>query len=138
VQKAGASSVFVPHYYNPAAYALPMGLTFGNVGRNTLNLPGRINFDAGLFKQFPIKEKMGFQFRWEVFNVFNHTQYNAVSGNSTIGAPGGARADLDTADPGSAASLSSSSFYILREHALHASCSLVCASSFNPYYRGAI
>jgi len=109
-QQAAASTVFGPLHYNPAAYALPTGLTFGNVGRNTLNLPGRINFDAGLFKQFPIKENMGFQFRWEVFNVFNHTQYNSVSGNSTIGAPGGTNADMDTGDPGSPASLSSSSF----------------------------
>ena len=62
----------------------PTGLTFGNVGRNTLYLPGRLNFDFGLFKQFPIREKMGFQFRWEMFNVFNHTQFDAVSGNSVI------------------------------------------------------
>jgi Carboxypeptidase regulatory-like domain len=109
-QKSAASTVFGPLYYNPAAYALPTGLTFGNVGRNTLNLPGRLNFDAGLFKQFPIRERMGFQFRWEVFNVFNHTQYNSVSGNNTIGAPGGTKAAMDTADPGSAASLGSSSF----------------------------
>jgi hypothetical protein len=109
-QQAAASSVFGPLRYNPAAYALPTGLTFGNVGRNTLYLPGRINFDAGLFKQFPIRENMGFQFRWEIFNVFNHTQYNAVSGNSIIGAPQGTKADMDTGDPGSAASLGSSSF----------------------------
>jgi hypothetical protein len=109
-QKAAASSVFGPLAYNPAAFALPTGLTFGNVGRNTLNLPGRINFDFGLFKQFPIKEGMGFQFRWEMFNVFNHTQFTGIGGNDTIGSPGGTNSDMDTSDPGSAASLSSSSF----------------------------
>src|SRR5258708_16905430 len=30
-----------PLAYNPAAFAIPTGLTFGNVGRNTLNFPGR-------------------------------------------------------------------------------------------------
>jgi hypothetical protein len=68
-----------PLAYNPAAFAAPTGLTFGNVGRNTLNLPGRLNFDFGLFKKFPINEKTGFDFRWENFNVFNHTQFNAVN-----------------------------------------------------------
>jgi hypothetical protein len=109
-QKAASSGVRGPLYANPAAFAVPTGLTFGNVGRNTLNLPGRLNFDFGLFKQFPIKEKIGFQFRWEMFNVFNHTQYNAISGNSPIGSPGGTNADMDTSDPGSATSLSNSSF----------------------------
>src|SRR5215467_27973 len=109
-QKASASSVFGPLYYNPSAFALPTGLTFGNVGRNTLNLPGRLNFDFGLFKQFQIREKMGFQFRWEMFNVFNHTQFDAVSGNSVIGSNGGTTSTMDTTDPGSADSLASSTF----------------------------
>jgi len=68
-----------PLAYNPAAYALPTGLTFGTVGRNTLTLPGRLNFDFGLFKKFPINEKTGFDFRWETFNLFNHTQFNQVN-----------------------------------------------------------
>jgi hypothetical protein len=93
-----------PVIYNPAAFALPTGLTFGNVGRDTLNYPGRLNFDAGAFKRFAIKEKMGFEFRWEVFNLFNHTQFDQIDNQSqgTNGIP------LDTADPG--ANLDSSSF----------------------------
>jgi len=109
-QKAASTAVFGPLYYNPAAYALPTGLTFGNVGRNTLYLPGRLNFDFGLFKQFPIREKMGFQFRWEMFNVFNHTQFDAVSGNSALQAPGGTSAAMDSNNPGSPVNLASSSF----------------------------
>jgi Carboxypeptidase regulatory-like domain/TonB-dependent Receptor Plug Domain len=72
-----------PLFYNPAAYATPPGLTFGTVGRNTLYLPGRLNFDFGVFKKFPITEKAGFDFRWENYNLFNHTQYNAI--NSAFG-----------------------------------------------------
>ena len=68
-----------PLFYNPAAYANPVGLTFGNVGRNTLTYPHRINFDFGLFKRFAINERAGFEFRWETFNIFNHTQYNGIS-----------------------------------------------------------
>jgi carboxypeptidase family protein len=76
-----------PLAYNPAAYVLPTGLTFGDVGRNTLNLPGRLNFDFGAFKRFSISEKTGFEFRWENFNLFNHTQYNGINsgfGSSTF------------------------------------------------------
>ena len=69
---------------NPAAFAAPTGLTFGNVGRNTMNFPSRVNFDFGLFKRFAINERTGFEFRWETFNLFNHTQFNAITpGNSS-------------------------------------------------------
>jgi hypothetical protein len=74
-----------PLFYNPQAYTFPTGLTVGNVGRNTLTLPGRINFDFGLFKRFAINERAGFEFRAETFNIFNHTQYNAI--NSSLGTP---------------------------------------------------
>ena len=76
--KAAAATTFGPLQYSPSAYALPTGLTFGNVGRNTLYLPGRLNFNMGLFKRFAINERYGFDFRWETFNTFNHTQFNAL------------------------------------------------------------
>jgi len=82
-QKAAEAGTFGPLYYNDAAFAIPIGLTFGNVGRNTLYLPGRLNFDFGLFKQFKFTERTGLDFRWENFNVFNHTQFNAV--DNTLG-----------------------------------------------------
>jgi hypothetical protein len=68
-----------PLFYNPNAFAIPRGLTFGNVGRNTLNLPGRLNFNFGTFKRFSINEKTGFEFRWENYNLFNHTQYDSIN-----------------------------------------------------------
>ena len=77
-----------PLAFNPAAFTFPTGLTFGNVGRNTLSLPSRINFDFGVFKRFSINERAGFEFRWETFNLFNHTQYDSVDssfGPSTFG-----------------------------------------------------
>jgi hypothetical protein len=74
-----------PLFYNPNAFRAPTGLTFGNVGRNTLTLPGRLNFDFGLFKRFAINERAGFDFRAETFNLFNHTQYGG-NGNSGISA----------------------------------------------------
>ncbi|HXH67054.1 MAG TPA: carboxypeptidase regulatory-like domain-containing protein [Candidatus Limnocylindrales bacterium] len=74
--------------YNPLAFQLPVGLTFGDSGRNLLRLPGRVNFDFGLFKRFAFKERYAFEFRWENFNLFNHTQPNAISGNTSSGGAG--------------------------------------------------
>jgi len=77
-----SSGTFGVLRYNPAAFELPTGLTFGDSGRNDLRLPGRINFDFGLFKRFAFKEHYAFEFRWENFNVFNHTQLDQL-GNTT-------------------------------------------------------
>ena len=70
-----------PRLYNSDAFAAPQGLTYGNAGRNVLNMPSRTNFDMGLFKNFAVREGMHFEFRAEAFNVFNHTQWSGI--NST-------------------------------------------------------
>jgi hypothetical protein len=67
-----------PLLFNPAAYQFPTGLTFGNSGRNSLNMPRRSNFDMGVFKRFALKESMSLEFRAEAFNVFNHTQWSSI------------------------------------------------------------
>jgi hypothetical protein len=76
-------------FYNPAAFAVPTGLTFGNSGRNFLRNPNRTNFDMAIFKHFAIKESTAFEFRLEAFNVFNHTEWNGPDGtmSSTDGSP---------------------------------------------------
>jgi hypothetical protein len=76
------SSAFAGYFYNPAAYAVPTGLTFGTLGRNSLVGPSRTNFDMALFKHFAIKESTAFEFRFEAFNVFNHTQWNPPGSTS--------------------------------------------------------
>ncbi len=68
-----------PYLFNSCAFSAPTGLTFGDVGRNSLNLPHRTNFDMGLFKRFLIREPMAIEFRCETFNTFNHTQFSAVN-----------------------------------------------------------
>jgi hypothetical protein len=73
-----------PLKYNPAAFAVPTGLTFGTAGRNSLRNPGRTNFDMALFKHFAIKENIAFEFRAEAFNIFNHTEWNGYPGTFTV------------------------------------------------------
>jgi hypothetical protein len=71
-----------PLLFNPAAFAAPRGLTFGDAGRNFLRNPAHTNFDMGLFKHFKIKEQMGVEFRAEAFNVFNHTEWAYLGGSA--------------------------------------------------------
>jgi hypothetical protein len=84
-----------PLLYNPAAFAAPRGLTFGNAGRNFLNNPHRINFDLSLLKNFKITEASNLEFRAEGFNIFNHTQFRIFNpnignaANNTISCYGG-------------------------------------------------
>src|SRR5579863_7445526 len=84
-----------PLLYNPAAFAPPQGLTFGDAGRNFLNNPHRVNFDMSLFKNFKITEGSTLEFRAEGFNVFNHTEFRIFnpnignSANNTINCYGG-------------------------------------------------
>jgi len=73
---------FGPAFYNPDAFVKPRGLTFGNSSRNILANPHRTNFDMSLFKRFAIRETMAFEFRAEAFNIFNHTQWQGIGGDS--------------------------------------------------------
>jgi hypothetical protein len=89
------SKSFGPILGNPAAFAAPEGLTFGDAGRNYMNNPSRLNFDIALLKHFQITEGSNLEFRMEAFNVFNHTQFRIYdpdlgnTGSNTISCYGG-------------------------------------------------
>ena len=67
-----------PLLFNPAAFALPTGLTFGDEGRDAFAGPSFSNFDMALFKKFAVTESSHFEFRAEGFNVFNQTEFTGV------------------------------------------------------------
>jgi hypothetical protein len=69
------SGLFGPILGNPEPFVAPQGLTYGNAGRNFMRNPGRLNFDMSINKNFEFREQRNLQFRFEVFNVFNHTQF---------------------------------------------------------------
>jgi carboxypeptidase family protein len=45
---------------------------FGSMGRNIFRDSGFKNVDFSIFKTFKFKERFGAEFRWEIFNLFNH------------------------------------------------------------------
>jgi hypothetical protein len=50
--------------------------TYGNAGRDIVTGRGLDDFDATLQKEFLVRENMKLQFRWDVFNFFNHPNFN--------------------------------------------------------------
>ena len=85
----------ITQWFNVAAFAQPAAGTYGDVGRNTLRLPGINNVDLALFKNFELGHGMRLQFRLESFNALNHTQFNSVNTSLTspsFGVVNGARA----------------------------------------------
>jgi hypothetical protein len=70
---------------------------FGNAGRNSVVGPRIVNFDMSLVKNTHvtrISEAFNVQFRVEVFNIFNHANFNSPTDNSAVFNPDGTRADL--------------------------------------------
>ena len=53
-------------------WSRPAAGTFGSVARNSFFGPHYFNVDSSLSKRFQITERVGAQFRAEIFNVFNH------------------------------------------------------------------
>jgi hypothetical protein len=67
------------HFFDPSVLVSPMG-GFGNLGRNVLRGAYQKRFDASLSKSTVLREDIGIEFRWEVFNVFNNVNF-ALPGN---------------------------------------------------------
>jgi hypothetical protein len=68
----------VDNYFNTANVALPTDPShpFGNAGRNNVRALALNQLDLGLFKNFRLpKENMKLQFRSEMFNALNHTNF---------------------------------------------------------------
>ena len=63
-------------------FALPAIGTYGNSGKFPLRGPGMNNWDIAIFKTFPMRKGTSLQFRWEMYNAFNHTQFAAFDTNA--------------------------------------------------------
>jgi len=81
-------------YFNTAAFALPALGTYGNMGRNAIYGPGQYNLDFSLFKTTRATEQTRIEFRWEMFNAFNHA--NLGNPNTTYNSPAFGRIDTVT------------------------------------------
>ncbi len=71
----------ISQYFNTAAFTANALGTFGSSPRNLLRNPVYFNLDMGLQRNFPIKERMRFQFRAEAFNLPNNVHFNQPGNN---------------------------------------------------------
>jgi hypothetical protein len=64
-------------YLVPGSFGLPALGTLGNIGKGSLRGPKLINWDMGVYKEFPLKaERLRLQFRVEFFNTANRANFN--------------------------------------------------------------
>jgi len=86
---ATVSDPTIYQWFNTSTFSQPAAFAFGNVGR-TINVfsPGIVNFDASLFKNVKLHERVDLQFRAEFFNLFNHASFalpDTTLGDKTFG-----------------------------------------------------
>ncbi len=93
IQYVNYNALQLPATQNAAGQYLP---PFGNLGRNPARTPELNELDLDVNKRFstPV-ERLNIEFRSELYNVFNHTNFylpsSALSGTLTAYAPSGAR-----------------------------------------------
>jgi len=72
---------------NPAAFATPAPGTFGNVPRNFLRGPSFRQFDVVLNKRIKFSESTNLEFRTEIFNIFNRTNFDVPGSRLNLALP---------------------------------------------------
>ena len=100
---SGSDPTGTPYVVNVNCFSRPTRLgDIGNTPRNSLRMPSIFNSDVALFKNIPFGETRSLQLRWEVYNVFNHTNFRDIDAglvfdvngrqtNTRFGAPIAAR-----------------------------------------------
>jgi hypothetical protein len=72
-------------WFDPAAFAQPTGVRFGNTTRNQFRGPGGYNLDFSVFRMFPMGGARKLEARIEAGNVLNHGVYGTPQGSITSG-----------------------------------------------------
>ncbi|MBY0507954.1 MAG: carboxypeptidase regulatory-like domain-containing protein [Bryobacteraceae bacterium] len=76
-------------WFDPSVFARPTRGDPGNAPKDVFRLPGTANYDISFFKSIPLRsERRSLQLRWEMYNAFNHTQFNAVDTTARFDAAG--------------------------------------------------
>jgi carboxypeptidase family protein/TonB-dependent receptor-like protein len=80
VEKLGGIGVGHP-FFDPSAFAAPVGVRFGTAGRNILRGPGTVDVDMALFRSFSIRDRAKLEFRAEASNLTNTPHFNNPNAN---------------------------------------------------------
>jgi len=63
-------------WFNINAFALPAQNSFGTSGRNVVLGPGLTDLDIAMQKEARLNESLQLQFRCDVYNIFNHPNFD--------------------------------------------------------------
>jgi len=75
----GGAKTFA-QWFNTGCFVNPtVSSRAGNESRNVITGPPTTRFDATLAKTFKFNETKSVQLRWEVFNIFNHTNFTTLA-----------------------------------------------------------
>jgi hypothetical protein len=72
-------------WFDPAAFSAPAPLAFGNSPTDAIRGPGSTFWDMGLFRNFPLGERLNLQYRLEAYNFINH--FNWSNPGTSFGTP---------------------------------------------------
>jgi hypothetical protein len=76
-------------WFNTAAFARAPRGNPGNSPKDVVRQPGVNNSDVTLFKNIPLAgDRRKLQLRWEIYNVFNHTQFATLDTTARFDAAG--------------------------------------------------
>jgi hypothetical protein len=70
------SNPSITRWFNTSVFTKQAAGTFGNAGKNVVLGPSGWNLDTGIWRTFPIRERVKLDTRFEAFNVLNHTRFN--------------------------------------------------------------
>jgi hypothetical protein len=73
------------YFFDPTSFVEASPGQIGNAPRTICCGPGIANLDLGIHKSFSLAESRTLEFRTEIFNVINHTQFFNPDGNITDG-----------------------------------------------------
>ncbi|HZR58860.1 MAG TPA: TonB-dependent receptor [Terriglobales bacterium] len=88
----------INNWFNINCFPLPAEFTFGNASKNGLVGPGAVTSDMSLRKVFDVTERANLEFRFELFNAFNHAVF-AQPDNFIDDGPGAAGVITSTVVP---------------------------------------
>jgi len=72
-------------YLNRAAFTTPATGTYSSLKPFTIVNPSRLTNDLALTRNLRLAGSRGIQLRWEIFNVLNHTNFNAPTASLNSG-----------------------------------------------------
>ena len=88
----------IDRWFAPEAFAIPSPFTYGTGARNALFGPGLAEFNAAIFKNTNITERIRASFRAEFFNLANRANFGNPSTNISVPANVG-RVSSTVTDP---------------------------------------